>query len=376
MKPHLAHFVYSLQIGGLEELVLNLVRKTDPDKYRLSVVVLREDGPLSAEIEKLGIPVHRLAGGEGFSWSLVRQLRALLRREKIDLIHTHDLGPLIYGGLAMFLAGNRNVFHTEHSYLSQDSPRLRMFERWLSRWARMIIADSADVARVLVEEQKISRAKVITILNGIDLQRFESADPRAFRRELGVDRGALLLGTVGRLVPVKNQSLLLRAFARLREKEKKAHLVIVGDGPEGAALQREAVRLKLQRWVHFTGSRRDIPQILASLDLFVLPSLSEGLSLTLLEAMAAGRPVVATRVGGNPEVIEDGHNGLLVTSDDVEELAAALQRLASKRKTLAAGLAKQGRRTVAEKFSLEAMVRAYEKIYAAHYHRTVKRKSA
>jgi len=367
MKPHLAHFVYSMQIGGLEELVLNLVRKTDPEKYRLSVVVLREDGPLSKEIEKLGIPVHRMKGGEGFSWSLIRQVSALIRRQEIDLIHTHDLGPFIYGGLAMFLNRNRNVFHTEHSYLSQDSPRLRLFEKWLSRWARLIIADSDDVARVLIEQQKISSDKVVTILNGIDVQRFAAADPKPFRRELGIDRRALLLGTVGRLVPVKNQSLLLRAFARLRKKEKTAHLVIVGDGPERTVLQQETSQLRLERWVHFTGSRRDIPQILAAMDLFALPSLSEGLSLTLLEAMAAGKPVVATRVGGNPEVIEDGRNGLLVTSDDVDELAAALQTLASKRRTMAARMAQQGRQTVAEKFSLDAMVRAYENIYAVHY---------
>jgi sugar transferase (PEP-CTERM/EpsH1 system associated) len=367
MKPHLAHIVYSLQIGGLEELVLNVVRKANREKYRLTVIVLRQDGPLALEIEKLGVQVHRLGGGEGFSWALVSRLATLLRQEKIDLVHTHDLGPFIYGGLAMLRRGNRNLFHTEHSYLSQDSSRLRLFEKWLSLWARMIIADSADVARVLIEQQKIAPQKVVTILNGIDLQRFAACDRDRFRRELGVAPGQPLLGTVGRLVPVKNQSLLLRAFARLRQEQPAARLVLVGDGPERAALEEEADGLGLGRTVFFTGSRRDIPEIMAALDIFILPSFSEGLSLTLLEAMAAGKPVVATRVGGNPEVIRDGSNGLLVASDQVEELAAALRRLLAGGDSFTAMLARAGQQTVADRFSLTAMVQAYEAVYAAHY---------
>lgn len=367
MIPHLAHIVYSLQIGGLEELVLNLVRKTSRTRYRLAVIVLREDGPLSLEIEKLGIPVHRLGGGEGFSWPLIRQLAALLRREKIDMVHTHDLGPFIYGGLAMLRNGNRNLFHTEHSYLSQDSTRLRLFERWLSRWARMIIADSRDVAEMLIHGQKIAPRKVVTILNGIDLQRFAGVERDLFRRELGLTAEQPLLGTVGRLVPVKNQALLLRAFALLRPEHAQARLVVVGDGPERAALERLAVELGLAASVIFTGSRRDIPQIMAALDIFILPSFSEGLSLTLLEAMAAGKPVVATRVGGNPEVVADGLNGLLVPSDDDAGLAAALRRLLREGDGVARKLAQAGQQQVVEKFSLEAMVHAYEAIYAQHY---------
>jgi sugar transferase (PEP-CTERM/EpsH1 system associated) len=363
MKPLIAHIVYSLQIGGLEELVLNLVRKTDPDKYRTAVIVLREDGPLSIEIEKLGAVVYRMNGKEGFSWTLVRRLAALLRREKIDFIHTHDLGPFIYGSLAAFMNGNRNVFHTEHSYLSQNSRRLRIFERWLSLWARMLIADSADVAQMLLEKQNIAPDKVVTILNGIDVQRFAACDPMDYRRELGVNREQLLLGTVGRLVPVKNQALLLRAFARFQQSVVDSQLVLVGEGPERTALQELAQDLKISDRVHFTGGRRDVPRILAALDIFVLPSFSEGLSLTLLEAMAAGKPVIATRVGGNPEVIKDGYNGLLVTSDHVEELLAALLRLAGRSGLPAPELGANARRTVVEKFSLDAMVQEYVAIY-------------
>jgi sugar transferase (PEP-CTERM/EpsH1 system associated) len=365
MKKHIAHIVLSLQIGGLEELVLNLVRKIDPVRYRLSVVVLRKDGPLSLEMEKLGITVHRLHGGEGFSFPLIRRLAALLRQQNIDAIHTHDLGPFIYGGLASVWNRNRNVFHTEHSYLSQDSRRLREFERALGYYARMIIADSRDVAQMLIERQKIPARKVVTILNGIDLDRFNLSDAQAIRRELGIKPEAFVVGTVGRLVPVKNQALLIRAFAQLAG-DQAAELIIVGDGSERPGLESLAAELGVRARVHFTGARRDIPGILAGLDLFVLPSLSEGLSLTLLEAMAALRPVIATRVGGNPEVISDGQNGLLVASDDVAQMAGAMRRMNSPDPAWREALASSGRRTVEEKFSLDSMVKAYVELYDRH----------
>jgi sugar transferase (PEP-CTERM/EpsH1 system associated) len=362
MKKHIAHIVYSLQIGGLEELVLNLVRKMDRSRYQLSVIVLREDGPLSLEMEKLGITVHRLHGREGFSVQLIRQLAALLRQHNVDAVHTHDLGPFIYGGLASLRNLNRNVFHTEHSYLSQNSRRLMMFERALGYYCRVIIADSRDVAAMLIERQKIPSRKVVTILNGIDLDRFRNLDTALVRRTLGIQPNTFVIGTVGRLVPVKNQALLIKAFARFAA-EQPAELVIVGDGQERQALESLAAELGVASRVHFTGARRDIPSMLASLDLFVLPSLSEGLSLTLLEAMAAARPVIATHVGGNPEVISDGKNGLLVPSDHVEKLTEAICRMNGANMAWRDTLASTGRRTVEDQFSLDSMVRAYVQLY-------------
>jgi sugar transferase (PEP-CTERM/EpsH1 system associated) len=362
MKKHIAHIVYSLQIGGLEELVLNLVRKMDRSRYQLSVIVLRTDGPLSLEMEKLGITVHRLHGEEGFSWALIRRLAALLRQEKVDAVHTHDLGPFIYGGLASLWNLNRNIFHTEHSYLSQNSRRLRMFERVLGYYCRVIIADSRDVAAMLIERQKIPARKVVTILNGIDLDRFQNLDTTTIRNAMGIKPNVFVVGTVGRLVPVKNQALLIKAFASFAA-ERSAELIIVGDGPERPGLESLAAELGVASRVHFTGARRDIPAILASLDLFVLPSLSEGLSLTLLEAMAAVRPVIATRVGGNPEVINDGKNGLLVPSNNVETLRDAMCRVNGPNAAWRDAIASSGRRTVEEQFSLDYMVKAYVQLY-------------
>lgn len=362
MEKHIAHIVYSLQIGGLEELVLNLVRKMDRRRFRLSVVVLRDDGPLSLEMEKIGVTVHRLHGREGFSFPLIRRLAALLREHNIDAVHTHDLGPFIYGGLASIINFNRNVFHTEHSYLAQNSRRLMMFERLLGYYCRVIIADSRDVAQMLIERQKIPGRKVRTILNGIDLDRFNHLDTAAIRRELGIRRDAFVIGTVGRMVPVKNQALLLKAFARFAAT-RTADLVMVGDGSERPGLEALAEQLGIGSRVHFTGARRDVPALLASLDLFVLPSLSEGLSLTLLEAMAALRPVIATEVGGNPEVIHHEKNGLLVPSNDVEQLSEALCRMNGPNPAWRDTLASCGRKTVEEKFSLDSMVHAYVQLY-------------
>jgi glycosyltransferase involved in cell wall biosynthesis len=359
-RLNVAHLTQSLDMGGAEKLLVEFARHTDRRRFAPRVVSLTTRGVLAEEIEATGCPVTALDAGNGLRPILFLRLARLLRRWRIDVVHTHDDRPHIYGTAAALLAGVLRVIHTRHG----QSPHLSARQRWLvnglARYTDRFVCVSRDSARLAVE-QGVPASKVCTLWNGIDTTRFTNCGPRG--------EGPAVI--VARLVPEKDMETLLRAVELARREDATFRLEIAGDGACISALRSLAAELHLGDGVTFLGQTRDVPAVLARAQLFVLSSISEGVSLTLLEAMATGLAVVATKVGGNPEVVVDGETGLLVPPRDPAALAAALLRL--RRDTgERTRMGQAGRERVEEHFDVRRMVANYESLYVGDRTATVR----
>ncbi|MCG5053234.1 MAG: GT4 family glycosyltransferase PelF [Myxococcales bacterium] len=353
----------TLEIGGAEALVLNLARRIDTRRFALEIASLTTDGTLGPEFRALGLPTHVLDRRAGRDPLLPVRLAALVRRRRIDVIHSHNVGPWLYGGLAAAVA-RRPLVHTEHSNLFPHQKGLKLAERALSLpWlTHTVVADAERVKRKLVA-QGIDSSRVRTIMNGIDTNAFTpGSDRRGPRERLGLEPQDLVVGTVGRLVPVKDQACLLEAFARTEVPH--ARLVLVGDGPLRRELEDKAQHLGIGARVVFAGGRRDVADLLPAFDVFVLSSKSEGLPLTVLEAMASGLPVVATDVGALAEAVIPGRTGRLVPPENPAALAEALTALLKDRE-MREGMAAAGLARARAHFDLGFMTREYQSLYEA-----------
>jgi glycosyltransferase involved in cell wall biosynthesis len=235
-------------------------------------------------------------------------------------------------------------------------------QRWTWRRVDQVLSVSADLTSRMAAEMRFPVERIRTIRNGVDLSRFAQRDRRGARELLQLPPDALVIGTVGRLVPVKNQALLLDAIARLHAEGIHVVGLLAGDGPLRQELTARADALGIAAFVRFLGERQDVERVFAAMDIFVLPSVSEGMSNTIQEAMASGLPVIATRVGGAGELVADGKTGILVPSRDVEALSGAMARLASDAH-LRQVLGEAGRHRARHEFGLARMVRDYEDLY-------------
>jgi sugar transferase (PEP-CTERM/EpsH1 system associated) len=366
----IVHVVLSLNVGGLERLVLKLLAHTDRTRYAPLVCALDEPGVLAPELNRLGIPLQVMSRGSGLSPRFAFRLADWLRREDVKLVHTHNASPHFYGAIAVQLLRARalrgdlpRIVHTKHGRSEPENRRKVLVNRIASALTDRVVAVSDDIAALTVEIERVHEGKVVTILNGVDTEEYRpAADPRPARARLGVPEGGFHVGCVARLAAIKDHGTLLKAFARLREGRPAAHLTLIGDGAERRALEQLRTHLGLTGAVTFAGERGDIAPLLPAFDVFALSSLSEGISLTLLEAAAAGLPVVATNVGGNTEVVVEGASGLLVPPRDPERFAAALEQIARLPDRRAMG--QRGRDRVERRFSIERMARAYHDLYA------------
>jgi sugar transferase (PEP-CTERM/EpsH1 system associated) len=347
----------SLRPGGLENGVVNVVNGLDPREFRSSVCCLQELGEFSSRIADPEVGRYAMGLRPGNDWRLPMRLARLFRRIGADIVHTRNAESGFYGIIGAKLAGVRGIVHSEHGRTFPEKPHRAWLQRMLMSRIDAAFAVSECLRRDLIREIGVSGTDVQVVYNGVDLRRFENAADR--RREPG--RGGLVIGSVGRLVEVKNYPLLLRAFATLPQSPP-VRLLLVGEGPMHEHLSRMAQMLGIADRVEFAGHRDDIAVQLRRMDIFVLPSTSEGLSNTLMEAMASGLAVVASDVGGNPELVAAGENGLLFASGDESALAKCLQRMTlddSFRGALGAAAAL----SIGSRFSLPGMINRYESLY-------------
>jgi sugar transferase (PEP-CTERM/EpsH1 system associated) len=360
---HVVHVVLSMTIGGLERNVLNQVREGQKLGQRVSLVCLDEPGLLAPQVDALGADLVAIGRKPGLRPGMILKVRRVLEAMRPDVVHTHQLVTLLYGGAAARLLRVPLVVHTEHQRESYATRRrTRLLGRLAGRFCDRFYCLTAETADELRSARIVPDRKIRVIQNGIDVAKFLEApdDGRDVRRSLGIPADAPLIGTVGRLYEVKRQEVLIRAFARLREHVPAAHLVLVGDGPRHDELSGLARSLGMADVVHFTGFQPHSGPFLRAMDVFALTSRSEGMPQAVLEASVSELPVVASRVGGLPEVVDHGISGILFEpGDDVALANTLLDLLADPVRRRQLGAAARAR--VEKKFSVARMASEYHR---------------
>lgn len=360
----ICHVLWSVELGGAERVVLDLARVQRASGHHVSVLTLSNTtGAMAAEFRSAvdtfdAVPKR----AHGTDPALPLRLARWFRSHRTQVVHTHNELPLIYAAPAGRLV-RVAVVHSKHGIVGV-SRRAHWLRRAAARAADVFVAVSAATAEVATANRECAPAQLRVVTNGTDLSRFPApAGERArIRDELGIPADARVLVTVGRLVAEKNHALLLRAVAPLLREDRR--LVLVGDGALRGELRALVDRLEGGRFVHLTGARQDVPALLASADAYVLSSDSEGLPVGLLEAWAAGLPVVATAVGGIPAALENEETGILVAPRDEPALRAALARVLEPDAALVR-MAERGCRHAKETYSAEQMSAAYLSLYAS-----------
>jgi glycosyltransferase involved in cell wall biosynthesis len=367
MTPVAVGFVlHSMQVAGAEVLVDETIRRLGP-RLQPTVFCLDQVGALGERLLADGIPVVAYGRRPGLDWSLPQRMARDIRARRLAVVHAHQYTPFFYSAIAARLSGLRpRVIFTEHGRHYPDVVSAR--RRWTNRLVLDRLADDVNAvcdfsARALAERDGFRADRIAVIPNGIDVPLYEpAADRTALRARLDLDPSRQYVACVARFHSVKDHRTLLDAFGLLVRNHRTVDLLLVGDGPLRPDLEAQVAALELGARVRFLGVRRDVPDILRAVDIFALTSVSEAASITLLEAMAAARPVVVTAVGGNPEIVRDGVDGLLAPRGDAAAIAEALGRLAGDA-ALASRLGASGAARVRREFRLERTIDRYFELY-------------
>jgi len=368
--PLIAHILYRLDVGGLENGLVNLVNNLPSSRFRHAIICLSDYTDFSKRISNPDVALFALNKPPGNSPRMHLRLWKLLRRLKPCLVHSRNLAALECQ-ITAFLAGVPARVHSEHGRDMGDLDGRNRVDLGIRRALRPLvhryIALSRDLETYLRTTVEVDAGRLSQIYNGVDTNRFRPGQVRTVLPHPMFERpDTIVVGTVGRMEPVKDPVNLARAFARCAETmpdvRERLRLVMVGDGRLRSQVEEviAAAGLSSQAWL--PGARGGVDDILRGLDVFVLPSLSEGISNTILEAMASGLPIVATRTGGNPELVEDGDTGLLPPPNDPAALADAIgQYIRNPDQRKAHGA--RARQVALERYSLGAMVNRYAGIY-------------
>ena len=324
----IVHVVENLDRGGLERTVVDLIASQRDAGHECRVICLFKLGLLARELLASGVRVDACGKRPGLDMRALRRARALIRQSPDAVIHTHNAMAHYYAVLASLGLPVKCRINTRHGMGGRTrSGRQEWLYRQSLRGTDYAVAVCEAARQRFAADGMRPRRALLSVPNGIRLERFRPADDVARQSlvaELGLPTGSRIIGTVGRLQPVKDHALLLRAFAKVRVQVPEAALVIVGDGPLRAALEAQAEQAGLSDALRFMGDRHDVPRLLTGMEVFALTSTSEGYSVALLEACASSLPIVATDVGGNREIVRHGINGRLVPSGDTAAIATAL----------------------------------------------------
>ncbi|MBF0125968.1 MAG: TIGR03088 family PEP-CTERM/XrtA system glycosyltransferase [Magnetococcales bacterium] len=363
----MAHILYRLDIGGLESVVAEIVNRLPQDRFDHAIISLTEITPFRERLHHPRLSLHALHKKPGKDLLVWFRLWRLLRQLQPHLVHTCNLAAM-EAVIPATLAGVKATLHAEHGRDSYDpdgtNPKYLLLRRLLAPFVDGFIPVSQDLEQWLTDEVGVSPAKIHRIINGVALGEGSRLTGRLPLPKAGfAPPRALVIGTVGRMWPIKDHLTLVAAFARLRQlaPDREVRLVMVGDGPQRTLVEQRIAQLDLGERVWITGWRADVRELLLGMDLFVLSSLAEGTPLTILEAMAAALPVVATRVGGVPDLVIPRQTGTLVPPDDPEAMARAMALYLDA--TLAATQGAAGRERVERHFSMEGMVAAYRRLF-------------
>lgn len=362
-----------MSVGGTEMNALRTAERLDRDRFRLTVITLRGEGPLAERYAALGIPVVRFPIFNLYGPATIRQaarLARFLRQERVSVMHCHDQYSNFFSTLSARMAGvpvivaSKRWLHSSMTYRIANGIGFRVATR--------VLANSESVARSLREDDRLGSGRIVVIPNFVDDVAFQpptDTELARWRSELALDGDVLVVGIVASLLPIKDHATLLRAAAQLAPQWPLLRIVIVGQGPELAKLRELATTLGIGEIVRFAGLRPQVPSLHFLFDVSVLCSVSEGFPNSLVEAMAAGRPIVATDVGGVRDAVRDGENGLLVPPGDPQALASALATLLAsreRRRELGSAGAQRARREFHASVVVGMLEQLYERLLSAH----------
>ncbi len=366
----IAHIVFSLDTGGLENGLVNLINRGTNSEFKHMVICLTNSGSFSERISVPNVPIIELKKPEGHSLKTYLQLRRVIKQYRPSIIHSRNLAALESQIATLGLTGICRV-HGEHGRDINDPQgtnwKYNALRRLSRLWIDQYFAVSRELSEWLTARVGIPQKRIVQQSNGVDCRVFSPASdrrkipqgaPKSFAQQ-----EQKIIGTVGRLVPIKDQITLIRAFAQVQSQLKNdtARLMIVGGGPLAQQLHQHALALGMEDKTWFTGDRDDVNELLKSMDVFVLPSIAEGVSNTLLEAMATGIPVIATAVGGAPDIIEPSINGYLVDVGDHKTIASLITSILSTEEDSSLGL--KAREKVNSEFSWPVTINRYLDVY-------------
>lgn len=368
-KLRIAQVINSVVLGGGGQVISSLARNIDQSRFDMDVHCVVEGGEFLDDIRQLGIsvnvsPVYDSHRHFRYDFKAWMNLARSLRRGHYDIVHTHLYRADVIGRVAAIIAGNHTIVKTLHNMGTWKRLPQRLTDRALNTFTDTIICVSNSQRSLAIHQEWLAPSKIQVIYNGVDVSRFHCAvNRRTLAHGLGMDPDAMIIGTVGRLIHEKDHLLLIQAAPEIQRRFPGSQFLLVGDGPLRSAVEAQIAKFGL-RGVVITGLRKDVPELLALMDVFVFPSLSEACPIAIFEAMAAGRPIACSDIPSLAEIVRDNETALVFPARDASSLAARVCDLLGDTK-LRESVAAAAYRDVQDRFSEVAMTRAYEQLYVA-----------
>jgi glycosyltransferase involved in cell wall biosynthesis len=365
-KINILHLYQNSKIGGVQQQIFSLIKSYNKDLFNPIFCCLGNKEKIAEKLEQHGIEVITLnrTNYNRLSFKIIKDLYKIIKEKNIHILRTHRYRSNLYGRIAGWLAGVPVIISSVHdNYRSDKKIERKLMNKILSIITDKIVAVSESIKNDIIRYDKINPSKIEVINNGVDTLIFrpQSKDYELLK-SLGINNDDIVIGFVGRIVPAKGLEYLLEAFSYLKKEINNIKLLIVGDGAILKDLKNYSIELGISKYSIFTGERQDIQKILSCIDIFVMPSIAEGLPNALLEAMSSGKTVVTTKVGGIPEIIKDRFNGLIIPDKNSEMLAKAIKELITD-KDLSEKLGENARHFIIENYSIEAVNKKWETLY-------------
>lgn len=375
-RIHVLHVSLFLKMGGLESIIMDLAKHIDKSRFKISILCLASfDAEYKKVLDEIGVTLYHIKREGRYDYAFFTKIIKLLNSEHIDILHAHS-GCVFNSAICSKLSSVNAFVYTEHGLPMNDygipfnaSLKARLEDKIAARISGKIFAVSQEICDDMKRRFPASIKKVDIVTNGVNTEKYKPVADEAYKKNVkdkfGIDDGKTLIGSVGRLVPIKNYESLIKACSILIHKVgQKIHLILIGDGVEREKLVACAKDSNISQHVTFAGVQYNIHTLLPALDTFVLPSWTEGTSISLLESQSCGVPAVVSKVGGNPSIISDGVNGFLFDAGDSQEMADKLKALIDDH-DLRVRMGQAARSFVEQNYSVRKMVKEYEQNYSS-----------
>lgn len=363
-KINLLFVNHSMGMGGIERMIVEMVSGLENDKYSVQVAVFEGGGVLEQDLQRAEVPVHVFDKKEGIDLFLFFKLIRFIKEQKIHVVHSNNYSAWLYSAVAALFCCGTRVVYTAHSNETAKKKHRFILEKCLTYFTDSVVTVSDQVRKVMIEDSGIDSNNIQVVPNGVDTKRFakNAVVGGQVRKSLGINNSDIVLGTIGRLVPVKDHKTMITALALITSLRSDIKLIIVGDGILRDELEQFVRGAKVENNVIFAGEQEDVSPYYCAMDIYMVSSISEGMSLSILEAMSSALPVIATDVGGNPQLVKNHVSGLLTPVGDADTMHLKVLELVEDEKKREA-MGSEGRAVVESHFSKSAMIARYSSLY-------------